>query len=81
MNKRTCPCCKRNRVGPIKQWTLNSAYTDKSLNVMTCCVHCILEDDMQFAYLWADYYNGTGVGGYSHYTDFLYNRRWPWRTL
>lgn len=81
MSKRKCPCCQRNRVGPIKQWNRNSAYTDKSLNVMTCCVHCILEDDMQFAYLWVDYYNGTGVGGYSHYTDFLYNRRWPWRTL
>lgn len=81
MNKRTCPCCRRNRVGPIKTWRRNTAYVDDSLNQITCCVHCIMEDDTQFAYQWAEYYNGTGVGGYCHYTDYLINRRWPWRTL
>lgn len=81
MSKITCPCCQRNRVGPIKTWHRNTAYVNDELNYLTSCVHCIMLDDLNFAYDWADYYNGTGVGGYSHYTDFLINRRWPWRSL
>lgn len=81
MSKKQCPCCLRKHVGPIKTWRRNTRYIDDSLNHMTVCVHCIIEDDINYAYQWADYYNGTGVGSYSHYTDFLINRRWPWRTM
>ena len=74
-----CPCCGRKRVGPIRTWRRNTQYIDREQNYMTVCVHCITEDDIQYAYQWADYYNSSGVGVYSHYTDFLINRRWPWR--
>lgn len=81
MSDKQCPCCRRNRVGPIKTWRRNTQYIDDALNWMTTCVHCIQEDDIHYAYQWAEYYNGSGAGGYSHYTDFLINRRWPWRTI
>lgn len=81
MSDKQCPGCGLRNVGPIKKWRRNTSYVDDELNLMTSCVHCIMEDDVNYAHQWADYYNGTGVGGYSHYTDFLINRRWPWRSL
>lgn len=80
MSKKQCPCCWRKRVGPIKVWRRITQYIDNELNLWKSCVHCVMEDDINYAHQWAEYYNGTGVG-YSHYTDHLINRRWPWRTL
>lgn len=54
--KRTCPCCGRNRVGPIKTWHTNTAYVDPAANLLRCCIHCIREDDLYWAERWRDYY-------------------------
>lgn len=75
-----CPCCLRKNVGPIKARWRNTNYSYEEDNIMVSCIHCIAEDDLEFAYMWADYYNGSGVGGYSHYTDHLPNRT-PWRNV
>lgn len=58
--KRTCPCCRRNRVGPIRTWHRNTMYVNNSLNFITCCYHCVTEDDYQKYWDWAEYYSGQG---------------------
>lgn len=55
-----CPCCNRNRVGPIRTWRRNTMYIEQSLNYLTVCIHCIREDDINYAYMWAEYYSGQG---------------------
>lgn len=79
MSDKQCPCCRRRHVGPVKARWRNTNYSHEEDNIMISCIHCIMEDDIEFAYMWADYYNSSGAGGYSHYTDFLINRT-PWRT-
>lgn len=80
MSDKQCPCCHRNNVGPIKARRRNTQYVDEQSNYIVSCVHCIAEDDVEFAYMWADYYNSSGVGCYAHYTDYLINRT-PWRNV
>lgn len=76
-----CPCCLRKKVGPIKNRWRNTSYPHDEDNLMYSCVHCIEEDDLNYAHMWAEYYNGVVVGaGNCHYTDFIINRR-PWRNV
>lgn len=58
--KKTCPCCGRNNVGPIKTWDRMTAYVDKSLNSLRCCIHCIRDDDEYYAERWSEYYGEQG---------------------
>lgn len=57
--KKTCPCCGRNNVGPIKTWDRMTAYNDKVQNKLRSCIHCIREDDEYYAERWNDYYSET----------------------
>jgi hypothetical protein len=61
-DKRTCPCCGRKRVGPIRTWRRLSAYYHEPSNLMTSCLHCIREDDVNLKYDWHEYYSGQGYG-------------------
>lgn len=58
--KKTCPCCGRNNVGPIKTWDRMTAYNDKAQNKLRSCIHCIREDDEYYAERWSEYYGEQG---------------------
>lgn len=47
-------------------------YIEQSLNYLTVCIHCIREDDLDYAYMWAEYYSGQG-----HYYPVDYRPRSP----
>ncbi len=59
-SRRRCPCCGRDRVGPIRVWERLTAYHDPRMNRMYSCVHCIREDDRHYASMWRDYYADQG---------------------
>lgn len=58
--KKTCPFCKRNRVGPIKTWRRMTEFNDPAQNLQHSCIHCIREDDEYYAERWSDYYADQG---------------------
>ena len=60
--KRTCPCCQRDRVGPVRVWRRLTQYAADQENYLRSCVHCIREDDGYYAELWNGYYADQGVG-------------------
>lgn len=71
MSDKQCPICERRHVGPIRIWRRNTQYPQHYMNFLHSCVHCVREDDLDFHYMWKEYYNGQG-----HFGPYEYVQRW-----
>ena len=71
MSDKQSPICKRKHVGPIRVWRRRTQFTRHFMNYLLSCVHCIRQDDVDFHYLWQEYYNSQGYGG-----SYYYVQRW-----
>ena len=72
MADKQCPVCMRKHVGPIRIWRRNTQFPQFCLNYLESCIHCIRDDDLEYHWMWKEYYEGQG-----HWvTPYTYNQRW-----